>query len=382
MTLHEPPRDAEEVSAAIGEYIVDAVLAQWRQPSPAELVAELDRAIGVFARWDLVSVLQSLAGKRALTAAKRGYLVSLLDGDELVRALRGEDAPDQETFSTIDEVLRESAVYRSSEGFREMVDFMSRFRRYAPYNLMLIRVQNPSCSFFATVTRWRERFKRSVHEDARPMLILAPGGPVMAVYDLDDTEGPPLPVELTRFAMIEGKWDPRWLWRLIEGVHRLGIRVDFRPLSSTKAGSVTRRLGAEQDMLRIVIHEGLEDSSRFGVLCHELAHVLLGHLGGDLDRRWPSRSHLGREAIEIEAESTAYLVTRRLGLEGTSAEYISRHLDHSGIVPPGVSFDTIAKVAGKLERMVRMARKGPQRQQLEAGFGQGLVGTGEPTAPT
>lgn len=374
VTLHEPPRDADEVSGAIEDYLIGAVLDARRQPSPAELVAELDRAIGVFARWDLVSVLQSLAGKRALTAAKREYLVSLLDGDELVQALRGEYAPDQETFSTIDEVLRESAVYRSSVGFQEMVDFMSRFQGYAPYNLMLIRVQNPSCSFFATVTHWHERFKRSVNEDARPMLILTPGGPVMAVYDLDDTEGPPLPEELTRFGTVEGKWDPHWLWRLIESIHRVGIRVDFKPLSSTNAGFVTRTLGPEHDVLRIVIHEGLQESSRFGALCHELAHVLLGHLGGDRDRRWASRSHLGRQAVEIEAEATAYLVTRRLGLEGTSAEYISRHLDHGGVVPPGVSFDTIAKVAGKLEKMVRTARRGPRRQHLGAGAGPGLVG--------
>ena len=376
VTLHEPSRHADEVSAAIENYIVGAVLEQRRQPSPAELVAELDRAIGVFARWDLVAVLKSLASNRALTAAKREYLKSLLDGDELVQALRGEYAPDQETFSTIDEVFRESTVYRSSVGFQETVDFMSRFQGYAPYNLMLIRVQNPSCSFFATVTHWRERFKRSVNEDARPMLILRPGGPVMAVYDLDDTEGPPLPEEFTRFGTVEGKWDARWLWRLIESVHRLGIRVDFRPLSSTNAGFVTRRLGPEHDMLRIVVHEGLEESSRFGALCHELAHVLLGHLGGDRDRRWPSRSHLGRHAIEIEAEATAYLVTRRLGLEGTSAEYISRHLDHAGVVPPGVSFDTIAKVAGKLEKMVRTARKRARRRHLGVGTGQGLVGIG------
>ena len=372
VTLHEPPRDADEVSAAIKDYLIYAVLDQRRQPSPAELVAELDRAIGVFARWDLVAVLKSLARNRALTAAKREYLACLLDGDELVKALRGESAPDRDASSTIDDVLRASAVYRSSAGFREMVDFMSRFQGYAPYNLMLIRVQNPSCSFFASANHWHQRFERSVNEDARPMLILAPGGPVMTVYDLDDTDGPSLPEELTRFATVEGRWDARWLARLVEGIGRLRIRVDFKPLSSTNAGFVTRTLGPEEDKFRIVIHRGLEDSSRFGVLCHEFAHMLLGHLGGDKERRWPSRSHLGREAIEIEAETTAYMVTRRLGLEGTSAEYMSRHLGHDATVPPGVSFDTIAKVAGKLENMVRTARKSPQRRRLGEGTEQGL----------
>ena len=308
-----PPQGADEVADAIKVYLLDKVLGAWRQPSPRELVAELDHEIGVVARWDLVSVVMSLSKDREVaTRAMRAYLKSLLEGDALIRALRGEYAPDEDVISTIDAVLRQSAVYRSSKAYGDMVDFMSRFRDYAPYNLMLVRVQNPSCSFFATANDWRRRFRRSVKEDARPMLILAPMRPVMAVYALDDTEGGELPDELTRFATFEGRWDPAWLGRLIQNAQRHLIRVDFRPLSSTNAGFVRLEAGTTHEKFRIVIHEGLTEKSGFGVLCHEMAHIFLGHLGSDTDGWWPARSHLGRRAIEIEAETTVFGVADKL----------------------------------------------------------------------
>lgn len=360
------PQRADEVADAIKAYLLDNVFGRWEQPSPRELVAELDHEIGVIARWDLVAVVESLSkDRRVTTGAMRAYLKYLLEDDALIRALRGEHATDENVISTIDAVLRQSAVYRSSEAYGDMVDFMSRFRDYAPYNLMLVRVQNPSCSFFATANDWRRRFRRSVKEDARPMLILAPMRPVMAVYALDDTEGDELPEELERFATFEGRWESDWLGRLIRNVQRYHIRVDFRPLSSTNAGFVRLQAGKGDEKFRIVIHEALTERNRFGVLCHEIAHVFLGHLGNDVDGWWPARSHLGRSAVEIEAETTAYIVTHRLGLEGTSAAYISRHLALDGTIPTGVSFDTIAKVAGKIERMAtRLVRRPKQKGRL------------------
>ena len=47
-------------------------------------------------------------------------------------------------------LLRQSAAYRGSKEFQEMVGFMGSFRDYAPFNNMLVRIQNPSCSFYAT----------------------------------------------------------------------------------------------------------------------------------------------------------------------------------------------------------------------------------------
>ena len=70
-----PPQGADEVADAIKVYLLDKVLGAWRQPSPRELVAELDHEIGVVARWDLVSVVMSLSKDREVTTrAMRAYL--------------------------------------------------------------------------------------------------------------------------------------------------------------------------------------------------------------------------------------------------------------------------------------------------------------------
>jgi hypothetical protein len=352
--------DPHDTRARVAAHVKD--LLKEEQPSARELVDELDRAIGIAARWDLELVLTSLLSDKDLTSSIRAYLTYLLESDDLTAALRGEGAPDQDTISTIDALLRDSGRYRNSADFREMVEFVGRFRLYSPYNNMLVRVQNPNCSFFATAAYWRDRFERSIKEDAWPMLILAPKHPVMLVYDLDQTEGRGVPSELLGFAQFEGKWEPGCLARLVENASRHRIRTNFKTLSSTSAGFATLGNPGVGEKMRIVIHADLPPPSQFGVLCHEMAHILLGHLGSDADHWWPSRSHLGRRPIEVEAEATAYVVTQHLGLEGASAAYVSRYLEDRAEVPKGVSFDMIAKVAGQIEKMALNLQPTPLTQ--------------------
>ncbi len=191
------------------------------------------------------------------------------------------------------------------------------------------------------------------------MLILAPMHPVLLVYELDQTEGEALPSELERFAQFTGDWRPEWLQRMVENAAGYRLGVQFKRLSSTSAGFATIAREAGAWKMRIVIHEELDEPSRCGVLCHELAHILLGHLGSDADHWWPARTNLTHNAIEVEAEAVAWIVTRRLGLSGASAAYVSRHI-RDGQTPAGVSPDSIAKVAGLVERMARATLK-PQR---------------------
>jgi hypothetical protein len=102
------------------------------------------------------------------------------------------------------------------------------------------------------------------------------------------------------------------------------------------------------------------------VLCHELAHIHLGHLGSDKDHWWPSRSELNHRTIEIEAEATAFIVGLRFGLKGASARYVSRYLGDKPM-PPSVSLDLVAKVAGRLERMTKEIMK-PRREKKAGGL--------------
>jgi hypothetical protein len=302
------------------------ILERRRRPAAAELVIGIEESLGVKARWDLMSVIDELSKKSSLPLIEREYLHSLIASNDLNSALRGDARPTPEVASTIDDLVQRSVVYRSSKQFQEMIEFMAKFRAYAAYNNMLVRIQNPSCSFYATAKDWHIRFNRKLREDAKPMLILAPMHPVMLVYDLDNTTGPSVPDELLTFAKFEGMWDPAWLARTCRNAaEHDGIRVESKSLSSTNAGFAAVSRGDARWKMRIALHEGLDDSSRFGVLCHELAHIHLGHLGSDSDNWWPSRIGLNHNTIEIEAETVAYIVTQQLGLTGSSIPYVSRH---------------------------------------------------------
>jgi hypothetical protein len=175
-----------------------------------------------------------------------------------------------------------------------------------------VHIQNPTCSFYATERDWQDRFSRKLKEDARPMLILAPMHPVMLVYALDETDGKDLPKELTGFATYQGQWKPDLLKLAIRNAAvRDRIRVDFKTLSSTNAGFATLAHSTDEWKMRIAIHSQLDEPSQYGILCHELAHIYLGHLGADEDHWWPSRTDLDGRALEIEAESTALRSGRR-----------------------------------------------------------------------
>ena len=319
----------------------------------SELIAKIEIDIAMEARLETLTAIRQLIDGKTLTDANESYLKSMLDNGTLTQALAGVTSSNPPVNPGIDELLLQSKKYQTSDEFNEMIRFMGQFRDYAPYNNMLVRVQNPSCSFYATAHDWYYRFERTLKEDAKPMIILAPMHPVMLVYDLDQTEGKALPRELEKFSAFEGKWESKWLERLIENANRHRIKVDFKSLSTTNSGFATFSRSQGNWKMRIAIHDELDEPSRFGVLCHELAHIFLGHLGADKDLWWPSRSNLTRSTAEIEAESVAFIVTSQIELLGTSAAYISRHLGKNDKFPDSVSIDYIAKVAGKIERMTR-----------------------------
>lgn len=356
--------DAPEVTTVVKA--IQQVLVRHGQPSAWELLDALANKLGLKVRWVVREAAERLLDDSSMTRAQREYLRSLLESEDLEKAIRGTEKPASDIQSTIDGLLQASSAYRNSASFQEMVSFIANFREYAPFNNMLVKLQNPSCSFFATQKDWRTKFGRRLKKDARPMLILAPMHPVLLVYDLDSTEGPPPPQELRHFAKFEGEWERGRLDRTERNAtFRDLIFIDTVTLSSTHAGFAMISPGINDTKMRIGLHVELDAPSRYGVLLHELAHIYLGHLGGDADLWWPSRCDLPRRAMEVEAEAVAYIVSRRAGLQGSSSQYVSRYLDGE-ITLKKVSLDLIAKVAGQLEQMgtkalkKRKTRRSPQ----------------------
>ena len=336
-----------------------SILSSQRQPGAGELLEILEKKFGWRVRHILAALIGQLRSDSSLQSYLRDYLKTTLSDESIKNALLGNAKPDREFKGTLDDLLQQSHMYRRSGAFQEMIEFTAKFRDYAPYNNLLVRIQNPSCSFYATARDWRERFDRQIKEDAKPMLILAPMHPVMLVYDLDSTEGKPLPENLLTFGKTEGDWDPKYLENTLENAVRDRILVQFKELSSTHGGFVTSEAPREDHKMRIVVNKEFDDKSRYATLCHELAHIYLGHLGADKDKWWPCRINLTDSVVEIEAEAVSYIVGVRLGLKPPSAAYLSHHVEDDPVWDR-ISVELIVKVAGKLLEMGE--RKMPPRK--------------------
>lgn len=328
-----------------------------RQPSAAELLDKVEEKYGWQSRLVFSEVINKLRNDQTLQKYLREYLNTNISEEAINSALRSGLNATKEFRSTLDDLFKRSVNYRNSEKFREALEFASKFRDYAPYNNFLIKIQNPSCSYYATEKDWWVRFKRRIKEDARPMLILAPMHPVMLVYDLDNTEGAPLPKHFMDFNFVEGEWDDALLYRLLENADRLKILVQKKDLSTTNLGFATTKLRNDSYKMRIALHHLLPKQSQFAVLIHELAHILLGHLGTDEDKTWPCRINLSHSTVEIEAESVSHIVCDRLGIKTSADSYLASFLSTES-VPESISVDLLFKVAGKIEDMTKKLLKG------------------------
>lgn len=101
--------------------------------------------------------------------------------------------------SMLDQLLVDSRLYKKGADYKNLLDFVVRLRNFAPFNALLLQVQKPGLHPSASAREWRENFNRTIKEDARPLLILWPFGPVALVYDLMDTEGDPMPAGVFAF---------------------------------------------------------------------------------------------------------------------------------------------------------------------------------------
>jgi hypothetical protein len=353
-----PARAGDAASASWPESLQKAVMEfvlQWaerRQGSAAELIAALEEEVGWPARHVLSGALEGLRARGDLPVATRKFLHYTLNAGAVNEALAGEAGPKAEHESSLDELFARSRRYRATKKFAAAVDFISRFREYSPFNNMLVFLQNPLATYFATARHWRRAFGRRIKDEARGLVILAPRTPVLMVYDIADTEGPPLPHKFEVFTQTTGPFNPLILDRTLKNAERDRILIERKAMGLLRGGFSTARTREAGWKMRIGLREQLEPAAAYSVLCHELAHIYLGHLGADKDGWWPYRSTLPCAVTEIEAEAAAYIVCRRLGLQTRSAEYLSSFVENNEDLE-SISLDLVSRTAARLEEMGR-----------------------------
>lgn len=95
---------------------------------------------------------------------------------------------------------------------------------------------------------------------------------------------------------------------------------------------------------------------QFATLAHELAHLFLGHLGGNKDLKIASRSGLRHAQVELEAETASYLICMRNGVESESEVYLAEYMKHNEIVE-GLDLYLLMKAAGQVESILELGVK-------------------------
>lgn len=349
LDFEQADKEQKEFALGIKKFVI-STLRQSKQPSAGELLSLLELEFGWRVRHHYRNIVTELRKEQKLQSYLKSYLSTTLCDDAISEALREGLEHTNEFKSTIDDLIKRSVDYRKSWDFYKAIEFTAKFRDYAPYNNLLVRVQNPSCSFYATENDWRKRFDRIVKEDAKPMIILATMHPVMLVYDLDDTEGKLIPNKFLEFSKAEGDFNKKYLDRIRKNAARHKILIQYKSLGSLHGGFATTRLRDGKYKMRIVIHNKLKPIEKFAILMHELGHIFLGHLGTDEDQWWPCRINLTHSSVEIEAECVSFVVCERLGIKTSSEKYLATYLKNKSI-PESVSLDLIVKVASKLEKM-------------------------------
>jgi hypothetical protein len=217
---------------------------------------------------------------------------------------QGEIFEHETARSFLNQLLIDSRLYKNSEDYKNLLDFVVKLRNFAPFNAMLLQIQKPGLSYAASAHDWMTRFGRTPKESVRPLLILWPFGPVALVYDVQDTEGKELPRDVASF-FAAGPIDQSALAGFEILTNKNGIEWYAVDAGDNNAGliRILKRPSNENErtLYRMHINRNHPPPAQFATLAHELEHLFLGHLGHDKKLSVPDRKELGHAERELEA---------------------------------------------------------------------------------
>ncbi len=260
----------------------------------------------------------------------------------------------------VDELLRASGRWKRGRDFLALWEFLCRFPGYTPLNAFLIYLQNPQATEVATARAWVTRRRRRIRPEARPIAILAPMSPVVFVFDIADTVGPPPLLDRPPSVAQAKKSAARMFEALTErlAAERLAVTLTETSLSPGErtlrlTPALRRSLGAAAPPARmralIRLPQALDPEDRLAALAVELAHLFCGHLGGDEEAGFPDRGEMPLEQIDLEAETAAALACRRLGFAAAGAPLLSLLRERPEEELPPFSLHAVFQAATRIE---------------------------------
>jgi len=292
----------------------------------------------------------------------------------LLDTLQGNNSADLETASNpVDEVFAAISRFRSNRNFMELMQFIARFPNYSTFNGWLLYLQNPSATYVATARTWAQKYNRQPRRDAKPLIILAPMAPILFLFDIQDTEGTPVPSALLRSQEIDDQQLGKFYSATLHNAATHGIAVYETAFNNDEIDTVSRITPALRKKYRnfelpkdtsylILIDNTLPLAGRYASLAHELGHIFSSHLGINRHAWWPERGDLNIWGEEIEADSVAYLVCRRRGLKANAENYLHQFSEtHQEISP--FSMNAVIQSANYIEDMAKHRWKVPKKRR-------------------
>jgi len=228
-----------------------------------------------------------------------------------------------------------------SEKFKEYLTTMSKFYNYSFNNTLLIAMQKPDATLIAGYTSWQRNFDRHVMKGEKGIKILAPapykaqeerekidpatqkpvldadGKPVtetvevlrpafkvVSVFDVSQTDGKELP----DIAVDELTGSVENYAAFFEALKQESpVPISFEDIPGGAKGYFSH---AEN---RIAIQEGMSEIQTVKTAIHEIAHAKLHAINPD--EKVAPEERKDRHTKEVEAESVAYTVCQRYGIE-------------------------------------------------------------------
>jgi len=247
-------------------------------------------------------------------------------------------------------------IFESGQ-YKSYLDTLSKFHNYSSNNCILIAMQKPSATHVAGFNTWRDHFKRHVKKGEKGIKILAPAPyktmkevnnqqvevtmpayKVVSVFDVSQTYGEPLP----KIGKDELTGDVDKYTDFLNALQEVSpVPVSFESLENGAKGYYS------QTEKRIAINEGMSELQNLKTTIHEMAHSRLH----DRDLNAPENTTLpDSRTREIEAESIAYTVCQRYGLDTSdySFGYIAEWSGDKQMDALKSSLDTIRKEANSI----------------------------------
>ena len=244
----------------------------------------------------------------------------------------------------------------TSENYARYLAVMGRFHKYSFRNTLLIWLQRPDATCVAGYGDWQKNFHRQVRKGEKGIRILAPvmyprkGDDadddekeivcckVVSVFDISQTDGEDLP--------------SLGVNELTGTVEQYSTFFDvLRQVSPAPIAFETITTGAHGyynlEDRRIAINENMSEIQTVKTAIHEIAHATLHALpeNGKRPKDGPDQN-----TREVQAESVAYIVCQRYGLDTSdySFGYIAGWSSGKDTPELAASMDTIRQAAHKL----------------------------------